>query len=158
MKHLIAIILAMIVGAALNAPSPVWAAQREAEAAGMLAARLPVVDQRSVKLQKYLEWRRSPMAEEAAAFVAQADRHSLDWRLVAAIAGLESTFGRAVPSGSYNAWGWGIPTGASSGIAFASWEHGIATVSEGLRQRYIDEGNVTIEQIGRIYAASPTWA
>ena len=100
----------------------------------------------------------SPLVEESGHFIAEADRLGLDWKLVAAIAGTESTFGKRVPSGSYNAWGWGIPTGAQSGIAFNSWKKGITTVSEGLKYRYVNRGAVSVEQIGRIYAASPRWA
>jgi hypothetical protein len=77
---------------------------------------------------------------------------------IVAIAGLESTFGQHIPPGSFNAYGWGIPSGASSGIVFSDWNDGITKVSEGLRKNYIDKGAVTLEQIGHIYAASPTWA
>ncbi|MCL4360193.1 hypothetical protein M1555_02975, partial [Patescibacteria group bacterium] len=95
---------------------------------------------------------------EAATFVAEADRYNIDWRLVAAISGVESTFGRHIPEGSYNGWGWGIPTGASSGIAFSSWENGIHTVSQGLAENYFGRGARTLDDVGRIYAASPAWA
>jgi hypothetical protein len=115
-------------------------------------------DERIDRLRTYLSMHNSPLVEESAYFVSEADRLGLDWKLVAAIAGTESTFGKRIPAGSYNAWGWGIPTGAQSGIAFASWKQGITAVSEGLRYRYIGRGAVTVEQIGRIYAASPRWA
>ena len=96
--------------------------------------------------------------QEGRHFVAEADRLGLDWKLVAAIAGVESTFGHRVPRNSYNAWGWGIFTGKQDGIHFATWADGITTVSEGLKNRYVNRGAKTIEQIGRIYAASPTWS
>ena len=83
--------------------------------------------------------------------------YGLDWKLVAAISGVESGFGKVLPSGSHNAWGWGIPTGSSGGIKFASWEEGIATVSHGLKTKYVNRGAHTIDQIGSIYAASPAW-
>ncbi|MDO8451949.1 MAG: hypothetical protein Q7S76_03710 [bacterium] len=114
-------------------------------------------DKRVKLLRGYLVSHKSPLADVAGHFVSEADKHNLDWKLVAAIAGVESTFGKHIPAGSYNGWGWGIPTGASYGIAFADWKNGISEVSEGLRHRYIDRGAVTIEQIGRIYAASPAW-
>lgn len=129
--------------------------------AGMSAS--PVIakaqtDGRVTKLKAYLEMQNSPLANSAEHFVAEADRLGLDWKLVAAIAGVESTFGKYVPRNSYNGWGWGIFTGASDGIHFASWNNGITTVSEGLKYHYIDKGATTIEQIGRKYAASPTWS
>ena len=141
----------------LGAPSEVLAI----EAAG--AAQLAgfgelLVDKRVTHLRTYLTSHNSPLADEAEVFIREADRNSLDWKFVAAISGVESTFGKHIPSGSYNAWGWGIPTGAQSGVGFTNWQDGIATVSEGLRKNYMDKGAQSIEQIGRIYAASPRWA
>ena len=117
-----------------------------------------IVDARARRLKAFLQTYDSPMTSDAEHFVAEADRLSLDWKLVAAIAGVESTFGRHVPRNSYNGWGWGIFTGASDGIHFASWADGITTVSEGLKNNYVAKGATSIEQIGRIYAASPTWS
>ena len=117
-----------------------------------------VVDKRVVKLKAYLDTHDSPLKEHAASFIEEADRYNVDWRLVAAIAGTESTFGKHIPGGSYNAWGWGIPTGAQSGIAFKSWKDAITQISAGLRKNYLDKGAVSVEQIGRIYAASPAWS
>lgn len=114
-------------------------------------------DSRTDHLRLFLESYNSPFAHKAATFINEADEHGLDWKLVAAIAGVESTFGKHIPFDSYNAWGWGIFTGQNDGIHFADWEDGISTVSEGLKKNYIDRGAVTLEQIGRRYAASPTW-
>ncbi len=116
------------------------------------------VDWRSDHLRSFLDAYGSPLAAEAEHFVAEADRLSLDWRLVAAIAGAESTFGKHIPYLSFNAWGWGIPTGSQYGVAFSSWKDGISIVSQGLRRNYVDRGAITVEQIGRIYAASPRWS
>jgi hypothetical protein len=116
------------------------------------------IDPRVIQLEAFLRTYNSPMANDAAAFVEQADKYNLDWKLIPAIAGLESTFGKFVPQNSYNPFGWGIPSGANSGIAFTSWEHAIATVSEGIRNRYMNRGLTTIEKIGNVYAASPTWS
>lgn len=155
MKHLIRIVAILwfifgpLVGLALAA---------EADGAATLAVHEVPKDARVTKLSAYLTAHDSPLASEASHFVAEADRFSLDWRLVPAISGVESTFGKFVPSGSYNGWGWGIPTGAQSGVGFRDWKEGITMVSEGLRTNYLDRGATTIEQIGRIYAASPRWA
>lgn len=127
----------------------------EADAAAQLSLYIPEpVDMRAVKLRTYLKSHNSPIADQAEAFVAQADRHKLDWKLVAAIAGTESTFGKRIPRGSYNAWGWGIPTGSQSGLGFNDWEHGISTVSEGLAKNYYGRGAKTIYDVGWIYAAN----
>lgn len=117
-----------------------------------------LLDDRITRLTKYLESKDSPLAGSAAMFIHEADKYGLDWRLVAAIAGNESGFGHAIPSNSYNAWGWGIFTGKRDGIHFSTWNDGIATVSEGLKQHYVDRGLTTVDQIGRVYAADHTWA
>lgn len=140
------------------AVNPAFAQESEAGEAAKLSFGQMLRDERVDKLRSYLTSHNSPLTDEAPHFVAEADRLDLDWKLVAAISGVESTFGKHTPPGSYNGWGWGIPTGAQSGIAFESWKHGITSVSEGLKYRYIDRGATSIEQIGRIYAASPRWS
>ena len=111
-------------------------------------------DERVTRLRAFLESYNSPLADEAETFVEEADKNNLDWKLVAAIAGVESTFGKQIPPGSYNAWGWGIPTGAQSGIGFADWGQGIATVSDGLAKNYFGRGAKTLYDVGWIYAAN----
>src|SRR5690348_2794535 len=54
-------------------------------------------DERVTRLQAFLQTYNSPLADDAKTFVAQADRNNLDWKLVAAIAGVESTFGKEIP-------------------------------------------------------------
>jgi len=136
----------------------VFATERVAGETAVLVANAPRPDVRAKRLRAYLASYNSPLAQSAQWFVLEADRNGLNWSFVAAIAGLESTFGREIPTGSYNGWGWGIFTGASDGVHFADWEDGITQVSEGLKTNYIDKGALTVEQIGRIYASSPTWA
>lgn len=154
MKKLIfvAILLALLL------PVPIHAQEIEAGSAAQLAFTIATEDTRVAHLESYLSSFNSPLAKDAKHIVAEADRLGLDWKLIPAIAGVESTFCRQIPSGSYNCWGWGIPSGAQSGIAFQSYARGVTTVSEGLKFRYINRGAVTIEQIGRIYAASPVWS
>lgn len=152
---LIIALLSLFVGI----PSPALAIDNEADGAAQLAGFAEIlVDKRVATLRAYLASHNSPLANSTEVFIREADRNGLDWKFVAAIAGAESTFGKHIPRGSYNAWGWGIPTGAQSGIGFKNWEDGITTVSEGLRKNYVDRGAVSIEQIGRIYAASPRWS
>lgn len=118
-------------------------------------------DIRVKKLEKYLESLNSPLVDNAEDFVKYADAYGYgdNWSMVAAIAGVESTFGKRIPKNSYNAWGWGIPTGKQSGIGFTDWEDGIATVSKGLKENYMDRGATNLASIGRIYAPpSTTWA
>lgn len=137
---------------------PVSAMEQITESTATLAAHEVSKDHRVEHLEKFLKSHRSPLANEAEHFVEAADTYNLDWKLVAAISGTESTFGEHIPPGSHNAWGWGIPTGAQSGLSFKDWDSAITAVSKGLRENYFDRGAKTIEQVGRIYAASPVWA
>jgi hypothetical protein len=136
---------------------PAFAVDEAGQAAALAYQQVTnTPDTRITRLQTFLASYNSPLAGEAKTFIAQADKHNLDWKLVAAIAGVESTFGKQIPYGSYNGWGWGIPTGAQSGIGFKNWSEGIATVSEGLRKNYIDRGATNVYEIGAIYAANGT--
>lgn len=114
-------------------------------------------DNRVKILRKFLQKNNSPLVDNASDFISYADKYSLDWRLVAAISGLESTFGQQIPYNSYNGWGWGIY--GNNMIYFSSWKEGVETVSKGLRENYLNKwGATNIYDIGRLYAASPTWA
>src|SRR3989344_818959 len=121
------------------------------------ARNVSLSDNRVKILREFLKSYDSPLALFAKEFVESADNYSLDWRLVAAISGVESTFGHQIPFGSYNGWGWGIY--GNNDIYFSSWEDGIQTISKGIRERYMDQrGATNVYEIGRTYAASPTWA
>jgi hypothetical protein len=157
MKHYLFIFISILVLSGLYA-KPVQAISNESDSGAMLADKFTITDNRIDKLRNYLSAHNSPVADEAQSFIAIADKYNLDWKLIAAISGLESSFCQHIPTNSYNCWGWGIPTGAQSGIGFTSFKDGINTVSEGIRMNYLNNGYITIEQIGRIYAASPTWA
>jgi hypothetical protein len=114
-------------------------------------------DYRVKVIQQYLLKFDSPMVDNAQDFVDYADKYNLDWRLVLAISGVESTYGKQIPPSSFNAWGWGVY--GDNVIRFKSWKEGIATVSQGLRERYMNErGGKDIYQIGSTYASSPHWA
>ena len=95
----------------------------------------------------------SPLSNSANTFIDTCSKYDFDCYLLPAISGLESTYGRAINSGSFNPFGWG-----GGMIRFESWDEAIATVGSGLKNNYIAKGAVSVEQIGSIYAASPTWA
>jgi hypothetical protein len=114
-------------------------------------------DNRAEILHAYLAQYNSPLADDAQTFIQEADANHLDWRMVAAISGVESGFGEAIPPYSYNAWGFGVY--GSNVRRFTSWDDGITVVSTALRQTYMNErGASTVYEIGATYAASPTWA
>lgn len=112
------------------------------------------VDSRVVILEDYLKQYDSPLTKNAKDFVEAADRYELDWKLVAAISGVESTFGKRIPGG-YNGWGWGVY--GDQALGFESWKDGIYTVSKGLKEDYVSRGLLTPQQMNKRYASSPTW-
>lgn len=112
------------------------------------------LDNRAQILQKYLAQFDSPMQHHAQDFIDAAKLYNLDWKLLPAIAGVESTFGKRIPGG-YNAYGWGVY--GTQAIYFKSWNDGIYTVARGLRENYMDKGYTNPQTMNRIYAESPAW-
>ncbi|SRR5260221_5789894 len=113
------------------------------------------LDNRGALLKKYLSQYDSPLAPFADTFVAEADANNIDWKLLTAISGVESTFGKAVPC--TNAWGYNIY--GDHMLCFSSYKEGIKVISKAIREQYMDKwGDQDVWDIGRQYAASPTWA
>lgn len=112
------------------------------------------LDPRAIILRDYLAQYNSPLQYHAQDFIDASDTYNIDWKLVPAISGVESTFGKAI-SGGYNGWGWGIYGG--NRLGFESWRDGIFTVTKGLKEGYIDQGLTDPYSMNRKYAASPTW-
>lgn len=114
------------------------------------------VDYRAKSLRLFLSKYDSPLTDSAETFIGQADKNKIDWKLLAAISGVESTFGKQIPYETHNAWGWGIY--GDNRIYFKSFDEGIAIISQALKEKYIDRmGSDNVYTIGRMYAASPTW-
>lgn len=110
-------------------------------------------DYRVENLRNFFSRYNSPLTMYADEFVGNADKNGLDYRLVASITGVESTFGKHIPYDSYNAYGW-----ANGEYRFKSWQDSITHVSEVLKISYIDKGAPTIAKIARRYAPpSTTW-
>lgn len=111
-------------------------------------------DYRVFALKNFLASYDSPLYEYAEELIKTADEYDIDWRLVPAITGVESTFGKRIPQNSYNAYGW-----ANGAYYFESWEDSIEIVTKTLREKYYDKGAEDINQIARRYAPpSSTWA
>lgn len=111
------------------------------------------LDPRAKVLSQYFASHNSPFEYQAQDFIDASDKFGLDWKLVPAIAGVESTFGKA--AFGYNAWGWGIY--GDNALNFKSWRTGIYTVSKGLKTGYIDRGLTNPYKMNKVYAASPSW-
>ncbi|MCR4305823.1 MAG: hypothetical protein NUV73_01940 [Candidatus Daviesbacteria bacterium] len=112
------------------------------------------LDYRAEILSNYLAKYNSPLQYHAQDFIDAADTYQLDWKMMPAIAGVESTFGKFIPGG-YNGWGWGVY--GTQAIYFTSWRDAIFTISKGLREGYLDKGLTDPYSMNRVYAASPTW-
>lgn len=112
------------------------------------------LDNRGRILSDYLASFNSPLQYHAEDFIEAADAYELDWKLIPAIAGVESTFGKRIPGG-FNAWGWGVY--GTQAIYFSSWRAGIYTLAKGLRENYLNKGLTDPYAMNRIYASSPTW-
>lgn len=158
MKRIITFIAILALATIATTSTAQASSKTSAPSAGLIHVADPaIVDNRAEILRDYLVKKNSPLADSAETFIKEADKHNLDWRLIVSISGLESGFGKHIPVNSYNGWGWGIYGDKSLG--FASWDEAIATISEGIRTKYMDKWGLTdIYSIGRTYAASPTWA
>jgi len=95
----------------------------------------------------------SPLLPEVDSFLDACETYNLDCYLLPSISGVESTFGRFSPPGTYNPFGWG-----RGHIPFTSYNQTIMTVGKALREDYINKGVDTIDKIGRIYCEGNTWS
>jgi len=115
------------------------------------------IDKREEILKKYLQKYNSPLTDSAGTFIKEADKNDLDWKLVVAISGVESYYGKHIPYNSNNGWGWGVYNGNVHN--FASWDEGIIEISYELRTKYMNKwGASNVYEIGSFYAADPEWA
>lgn len=135
-------------------PLTIVEAEMESEVHQIESIEARELDPRAAILRDYLAQYNSPLQYHAQDFIDAADTYDVDWKLVPAIAGVESTFGKHIPGG-YNGWGWGIY--GDNRLGFASWRDGIFTVTKGLKEGYIDQGLTEPYSMNRKYAASKTW-
>lgn len=112
------------------------------------------LDKEAKIISEYLAQFNSPLQYHAQDFVDAAKTYDLDWKLVVSIAGVESTFGKAIPGG-FNGWGWGVY--GDQALYFNSWKEGIYTVSRGLKEDYVSRGLFDPFAMNKRYAASPFW-
>jgi len=110
-------------------------------------------DLRVMRLRSFFKSKNSPLTNYAGSFIYWSDHYDLDWRLIPAITGVESGFGKHMPKNSFNAYGW-----ANGNYKFSSWGNSIEQVSKTLREKYYDKGADDIVKIARRYAPpSVTW-
>jgi hypothetical protein len=105
---------------------------------------------RPIILRRFLDSYNSPLVPYTDFILEISEKYELDWRLLTAISGNESLFGRVTPPDCYNAWGWGIHSRGT--LCFSNWKEGIEAVARGIKRNYVDQGLVTVDQIMLKYA------
>jgi hypothetical protein len=82
----------------------------------------PVSKEQIERLQNFFNRFDSPLATLSATFITASEAYNLDWRLLPAIAGVESTFGKYTPScAPYNPFGWSSTTSPCGLYRFSSF-------------------------------------
>ena len=114
-------------------------------------------DSKGALVNKFLSENNSPMTQSSNTFIKAAEKYNLDWRLLPAIAFTESTLGKKIPFGTFNAFGWGTVDNTTRGTDFESWDEAIFTVAKGLREDYYNQGLTTLESINTRYAGDKNW-
>lgn len=103
-------------------------------------------DTRAMQMRVVLAKYNSPMVGLEDVLIQTAEKYGLDWTLMAAIAGTESSFAKRMPHNCNNPYGWGIY--GDNKICFASLSESIEGVASGLAKKY----NISsIESIARTY-------
>lgn len=104
------------------------------------------LDSREAQMRVVLEKYKSPMIGLESKLITTAEKYNLDWTLLAAIAGTESSFGKRMPHECINPYGWGIY--GSNKLCFTSFDEAIETVASGLAKKY---NTTSIDTIARTY-------
>jgi hypothetical protein len=95
-------------------------------------------EERIKALTNFFEEQRSPLVENADTFVDVADKYHLDYRLLPAIACMESSCGKRLIPESFNPFGWGITEEML--VNFKSFDEAIEVVGRKLSEKYIKRG------------------
>lgn len=103
-------------------------------------------DVRPLAMRAVFEKYNSPMLGYENELIAIAEKYNLDWTLLAAIAGTESSFGKRMPANCLNPYGWGVY--GNNKLCFHSFPEAAEAVAKGLSTRY---NTSSLESIGRTY-------
>ncbi len=103
-------------------------------------------------LQNFFKKYNSPLELNAETFIKVADQYNIDYKILPAIACVESTCAKFYIKENYNPFGWG-----SGKIQFSSFDEAIEKIAKGLDEIYLSKGRDTIETIAPVYnPPSPT--
>ena len=102
--------------------------------------------EKEIKLNLVLQKYNSPLQGHEKELITYAEKYHLDWALLAAIAGTESSFGKRMPYQCLNPFGWGIY--GQNRLCFDSFSQTIQTVAQGIGTKY---NTTNLETIARTY-------
>lgn len=108
-------------------------------------------DLRPAQMRAVLTQYNSPMIGLEEELIALAEANGLDWTLLAAIAGTESSFGKRMPDKCLNPYGWGIY--GDHKLCYNSFEEAASAVATGLSTRY---NTTSLEAIATTYNSVST--
>lgn len=114
---------------------------------GEVLGSFTTADARPIIIKKYLEKYDSPLLPYADDLLAASEKYNVDYRLIVAIAQCESNLCKKSPPGSFNCWGF-----ENGDTKFLSWQQAFDQVAKTLRERYLDDGLTTPEEIMPRYA------
>lgn len=114
---------------------------------GKVLGEFTVKDARPVIIERYFKKHNSPLLPYTKQLLEAADKYGVDYRLIVAIAQCESNLCKKSPPESYNCWGF-----ENGKTKFLSWEQAFNSVAKTLKERYIDQGLTTPEEIMPKYA------
>lgn len=126
-----------------------------------LKTAVQTADARTFIVANFLERHSSPLEPYdhfGRVLVETADRYDLDYRLLPAIMMQESNLCKSIPAGSYNCLGFGVH--ARGTLGFENYEAGFDRAAREIKERYIDIGLTTPEEIMTKYTPSSngSWA
>ncbi len=117
------------------------------ETTGEVLGEAITQDARPIIIKKYLEKYDSPLLPYAQDLLNASEKYDVDYRLIVAIAQCESNLCKKAPAGSFNCWGF-----ENGETKFLSWQQAFEQVAKTLRERYLNQGLTTPEEIMPKYA------
>lgn len=96
-------------------------------------------------VKNYLAKNKSPMSDSSDYLVSSARKYGIDPLLMVAIAQCESNLGKKMPAECYNPFGWGIHS--EGRLCFENWAQGYEVVAKGLKEKYLNKGLNTPQEI-----------
>lgn len=144
------IIMAVLTVSFINEPKHVQATENFSFESNLADHKIESAKiNREESLRAFFKKYDSPLEHNAQTFINVADKYGMDYRLLPAISGVESTYCKQIIEGTYNCYGWGIY--GNNVIAFDSYDTGIEEVGKGIFEGYIVKGADSVEEIAPIY-------